>query len=78
MAELKLVIPDRILDSLLHKLGPEVPACDIPTEALTLFDWAVTQRAQGRVIFSADSTGAHLKRLSMPALELASTRNHGI
>ena len=42
---------------------------DLINNALTLFEWAVKQRQEGRVISSVDETNKKWKELSMPALE---------
>ena len=42
---------------------------DLINNALTLFEWAVKQRQEGRVISSVDEKNKKWKELSMPALE---------
>ena len=37
--------------------------------ALTLLEWAIRQRAEGKKIFVADSDGHPVRELSMPILE---------
>lgn len=39
--------------------------------ALTLLDWAITQRKAGRIIASLDEASKNYKELQMPALERA-------
>lgn len=42
---------------------------DLFNNALTLFEWAVRQRQEGRVISAVDEVNMKFKELSMPALE---------
>ena len=41
--------------------------------AVTLLDWAVTQRKKGRIIASMDETEQNYRELQMPALEHAAS-----
>jgi hypothetical protein len=47
---------------------------DIFNNAVTLFEWAVRQRAAGRVITSLDENTKGYKEMTMPALEEAERR----
>lgn len=67
--ELRLQIPDNLISKLQDRLGSNVKATDIARDAITLFNWAVGERAKGRVILSADENGEKLARLAMPSLE---------
>lgn len=42
---------------------------DIFNNAITLFEWAIRQRAEGRVISSLDERTKRYKEMTMPALE---------
>jgi hypothetical protein len=44
---------------------------DLFNNAITLLDWAVKQRQQGRIVASMDETNENYKELQMPALEYA-------
>jgi hypothetical protein len=72
MAELRLHISDEFVRKLQERLGPDVKVTDIARDALTLFNWAVEERARGRSILSGDIEGEKLTRLAMPSLEKVS------
>ena len=61
MAEVRLQIPDNLLESMRDKLGPDAKATDIARDAVTLFNWAVEQRAKGLEITSSDPTSGVAK-----------------
>jgi hypothetical protein len=44
---------------------------DLFNAALTLLDWTVRQRGEGRIIASLDEKNMNYKELQMPALEYA-------
>lgn len=67
--ELRLQVDDEFMRRLQDTMGAG-KATDITREALTLLNWAVDERAKGRVILSADPKGKEeLVRLAMPSLE---------
>ncbi len=47
---------------------------DLFNNSLTLLDWAVQQRQEGRIIASLDERNKDYKELQMPALERAASR----
>lgn len=47
---------------------------DIFNNAVTLFEWAIRQRAEGRIISSLDERTKRYKEMTMPALEEAVRR----
>ena len=69
MAELRLQIPDELIEKLQEKLGTKIKITDIARDALTLFNWAVNERAKGRLVLSSDEAGEKMTRLTMPSLE---------
>ena len=69
MPELRLQIPDELVQELQEKLGDKIKVTDIAREALTLYNWAVQERAKERVILSSDQTGGDVARLVMPSLQ---------
>src|SRR5208337_4692055 len=76
MAEVRLQIPDEFVKQLQEKLGPDVKVTDIARDALTLFNWAVGQRAKGRLVLSADDGEGkmtNMTQLTMPSLEKIKT-----
>jgi hypothetical protein len=48
---------------------------DIFNNAITLFEWAIRQREEGRVIASLDERTKKYKEMTMPALEEAQRRS---
>lgn len=68
MTELRLQIPDDLVKKLQDQLG-NVKATDIARDALTLYNWAVQERAKGRLVLSSDVNGDKMTRLAMPSLE---------
>jgi hypothetical protein len=70
VAELRLQISDDLVKKLQDKLG-DVKVTDIARDALTLFNWAVDERAKGRLVLSSDEDGEKMTRLAMPSLEKA-------
>jgi len=75
MAELRLQIPDDLVKSLQDKLGTNVKVTDIARDALTMFNWAVGERAKGRLVLSSDEEGQKMARLAMPSLEKITTES---
>ena len=69
MAEVRVQIPDELVQKLQEKLGSSTKATDIAREALTLYNWAVEERARGRVVLSSDEKGDKLARLAMTSLD---------
>lgn len=69
MAEVRLQIPDEVVTRLQDKLGGSTKATDIARDAITLYNWAVDERAKGRLILSSNGDGDQIHRLAMPSLE---------
>ena len=55
MAEVRVTIPDNVFESWQAKLGMNVKLTDITKDAISLFNWAMNERAQGRLILSSDA-----------------------
>ncbi len=72
MPEVRLQIPDDLLEKYKQKLG-DVKATKIAEDALTMFDWAIDERSKGRVVLSSNEEGDKMTRLAMPLLEKAAT-----
>jgi hypothetical protein len=70
MAELRVQIPDELVAKLKEKLG-DVKMTDVTKDALSLFTWAVDERAKGRLVLSSDEEGEKMTRLAMPSLDRA-------
>ncbi len=71
MAEVRLQIPDEVISALQEKLGINMKVTDIAKDAVTLFNWAVGERAKGNLILSSDEDGNKMTRLAMPSIERA-------
>jgi hypothetical protein len=69
MAELRVQIPDDLVQKLQDRLGAGTKVTDMAREAFTLFNWAVSERAQGRVVLSSDKDGDNINKLAMPSLD---------
>ncbi len=69
MPELRMNVPEELVRKLQAKLGHEVKVTDIAREALTLFNWAVQEKAKGRQILSSNEDGEDVKVLAMASLE---------
>jgi hypothetical protein len=67
--ELRLQIPDDVVRKFQDRLGSGVKMTDVARDALTLFKWAVDERAKGRVVLSSDEEGENIIRLVMPSIE---------
>jgi len=65
--EVRLMLDDEFMRVLQEKL--KLRGTDIAREGLTILNWAIHEREQGRVILSADPNGQNVARLAMPVLE---------
>lgn len=74
MAELRLQVPDELIAQLQEKLGSNVKVTDMARDAMTLFKWAVDERAKNRLILSSDADGEKMTQLAMPLIERASKK----
>jgi hypothetical protein len=75
MADVRLQIPDTFISDVNKSLGSDAKATDIARDALTLYNWAVKERANGRVILSSTDKGEDLARLAMPSLDLVNRQS---
>jgi hypothetical protein len=75
MAEVRVQIPDEVIQKLQEKMGGNAKVTDIARDALTLFNWAVDEKAKGRVVLSSNDAGDKVQRLTMPSLENVAKRN---
>lgn len=69
MAEIRLQIPDHLVEELQSKLGSQVKVTDMAKDAMSLFNWAVGERAKGRVILSSSEDGDSFRQITTPSLE---------
>ncbi len=75
MVRIQLDMPDervRELDALMETTGAATRK-ELFNNALTLLEWAVKEKKQGRIIASVDEHEKKLKELAMPALENVSS-----
>lgn len=71
--EVRLNIDDAFWENIQDKVGSSIKATDITRDALTMFNWAVTEVASGRVVLSTNSKGQEVRRLVMPTLTQVET-----
>jgi hypothetical protein len=67
MAEVRVQLASNVLDQFQQKLG-DVKPTQITLDAIALYNWAVNERAAGRIILSAESNGDHPKQITTPSL----------
>lgn len=70
MAEVRFQVDDAFLENLQKKLKTS-KSTDIARDALTLLNWAVSEKSAGRDIASAQGDEIHAK-LAMPSLDRVS------
>jgi hypothetical protein len=75
MADIRLQMSDDLVASLQEKIGNGIKATDIARDAVTLFNWAVTERARGNVILSSDPEGEKMTRIAMNSLDSAAAKS---
>jgi hypothetical protein len=75
MAEVRVQIPDEVIQKLQEKMGGNAKITDIARDALTLFNWAVDEKAKGRLVLSSSDDGDKINRLMMPSLESVPKRD---
>jgi hypothetical protein len=75
MADIRVQISDATLAGIQEKLSINTKATDITRDALTLYNWAVEERAKGRVLLTTDAAGQNPTRLEMPSLQSIQTTN---
>ena len=71
MPDVRLQISDELLNSIQEKTKSNIKATDIARDAITLYNWAVEERAKGRVVLSSNADGDDMTRLAMPSIEKA-------
>lgn len=71
MSDVRLQIPDDVVASIQEKTKSNIKATDIAKDAITLYNWAVEERAKGRFVLSSNADGEEMTRLAMPSIEKA-------
>jgi hypothetical protein len=69
MAEVRITIPDNVVADLQSNFGKNVKLTDIAKDAISLFNWAVSQRAEGRVVLSSDLELTTPRQITTPTLD---------
>lgn len=69
MTELHVTIKDNTVDTLLEHLPRSVKLTDYVLDAITFYNWAVEQRASGRVICSCNPDLTDIQIISTPSLD---------
>jgi hypothetical protein len=75
MAEVRVQLPDEVVERLQKQLGGNAKLTDIARDAFSMFNWAVEERAKGRVVLSTDPQGEKPTRLAMPRLDNVSKQS---
>jgi len=68
VAEIRFQIDDDFLQNLQKRLA-KTTSTDLARDALTLLNWAVTEKSQGRDIASITKDGNVHAKLAMPSLD---------
>lgn len=69
MVDIRLQVPEEVLENFQSKLSERTKPTDIVRDAMTLYNWAVNERAQGRVLLTSNAAGSDFTKLAMPSLE---------
>lgn len=64
MAEIRVQVPDTVLNKLKNVLGLRTNVL-VLEEALTMLNWAVDETRKGKEIYSASPEGKEVTRLAM-------------
>ena len=67
MADIRVQIPDEVLDDLRKKLNLAT-GTDVMTEALRILNWAVEEKEKNRSIYSLDVNNRAQTKLSLKSL----------
>lgn len=73
MPDVRIQIPDTVVKDIQEKTKSNIKATDIAIDAVTLYNWAIQERAAGRVILSSNAQGEDQTRLAMPSIERAAS-----
>lgn len=69
VTDIRLQVPDAVIENFQEKLSERTKPTDIARDAMTLYNWAVNERANGRVLLTANADGTDFTKLAMPSLE---------
>jgi hypothetical protein len=69
MADVRLTIPDDLVAQMQNKLSQNGKPTEIARDAISLYNWAISERAKGNVILSSNNDGTNLTRVTMPSLD---------
>jgi hypothetical protein len=69
MADIRLQMPDEVLANIQKNLGSKTKPNDIVRDAVTMYNWAVGEVANGRHILTANTAADDFAKLAMPSLQ---------
>ncbi len=69
MPDARVSVTPQALQQMQENLGTNAKLTDITKDALTMFNWAVSEVAKGNVIISSNEDGTKMTRLALPSLE---------
>lgn len=69
MVDVRVQIPNVLMDKFKTALGDDAKATDIAKDALTLYNWAVQQRLRGLNVTSSDDAGQPKFQLALSSLD---------
>ncbi len=67
MADVRLSVNQSFMDELKNKTG--VDTTQLTADALTLFNWAVSEAKKGKILISVDQDGKNPVKFVTPVLE---------
>jgi len=69
MPDVRLQLPNDLVTEMQSKLSENLKPTDIARDAISLYNWAISERAKGNVILSSNLDGTKLTRVTMPSLD---------
>lgn len=67
LIEVRVNVDEQFIENLRNKTGEK--SSKIVLEALSMFNWAINEKENERVILSTNKDGGSVKQLSMPILD---------
>jgi hypothetical protein len=68
MPEVRVQLSNDLMDTFRKQLGDDLKPTQVTQDALALYDWAVRERAAGRVILSSEPNGTNSTQITTPSL----------
>ena len=69
MPDVRLQLPDDLVTDMQSKLSQNLKPTDIARDAISLYNWAISERAKGNVILSSKPDYTQMTRVTMPSLD---------